>query len=107
MRYRYNERDVQTPTFDATEYVRLDAAPQTSNMAFRISSTPRATSSTPISPSAPAGWGTLRLGYGHEGVSATAAASATSARTSSGLTFDTFTSQYVTVRAASIRLAPR
>ena len=27
-RYRYNERDVQTPSFDATEYVRFDAVPE-------------------------------------------------------------------------------
>ena len=28
VRYRYNERDVKTPTFDATEYVRFDAVPE-------------------------------------------------------------------------------
>jgi MtrB/PioB family decaheme-associated outer membrane protein len=27
-RYRYNDRDVQTPVFDATEYVRFDAVPE-------------------------------------------------------------------------------
>jgi MtrB/PioB family decaheme-associated outer membrane protein len=27
-RYRYNDRDVQTPSFDATEYVRFDAVPE-------------------------------------------------------------------------------
>ena len=28
VRYRYNKRDVQTPVFDATEYVRFDAVPE-------------------------------------------------------------------------------
>ena len=28
VRYRYNDRDVQTPSFDSTEYVRFDAVPE-------------------------------------------------------------------------------
>jgi hypothetical protein len=28
VRYRYNKRDVQTPVFNATEYVRFDAVPE-------------------------------------------------------------------------------
>jgi MtrB/PioB family decaheme-associated outer membrane protein len=28
VRYRYNDRDVETPAFDATEYVRFDAVPE-------------------------------------------------------------------------------
>ena len=67
--------------------------------ASRRSSTPRATSSMPTSSFTPGGWGTLRVGYGHEAVERHGRGFATSARTSSALSYDTYSNQYVTVRA--------
>ena len=40
VRYRYNDRDNQTPHFDATEYVRFDAVPEENPAGLWNSSTP-------------------------------------------------------------------
>jgi MtrB/PioB family decaheme-associated outer membrane protein len=99
VRYRYNDRDVQTPTFDATEYVRFDAVPEeieeglshqfdTSRHIFDAN-----VSFTPVR------WGTLRTGYGYEGVSRHGRGFSDVGEHIFRLTFDTFSSQYVSVRA--------
>ena len=100
VRYRFNERDVRTPTFDATEYVRFDAVPEEieeglshqydnsrhnldANMAF-----------TPVR------WGTLRVGYGHEAVERHGRGFSETGENIFRFSFDTYTSQWVTVRAS-------
>ena len=68
VRYRYNKRDVQTPTFDATEYVRFDAVPEEIEEGLSHQFDTSRQTSTPTSRSRRRGWGTLRAGYGHEAV---------------------------------------
>jgi MtrB/PioB family decaheme-associated outer membrane protein len=99
VRYRYNERDVQTPTFDASEYVRFDAVPEeieeglshqfdTARHIFDAN-----VSFTPIP------WGTLRVGYGHEAVERHGRGFSDVGENIFRLSFDTFSSRFVTVRA--------
>ena len=65
---RYNKRDVQTPVFDATEYVRLDAVPEEIEHGF----TPQFDNSRHLFDAnfsfTPSGWGTIRAGYGREDI---------------------------------------
>jgi MtrB/PioB family decaheme-associated outer membrane protein len=100
VRYRYNDRDVKTPTFDATEYVRFDAVPEeieeglshqfdTSRQMFDANF-----ALVPVS------WGTLRLGYGHEGVVRHGRGFSDVGENIFRATFDTYTSQYLTFRAS-------
>jgi len=100
VRYRYNDRDVRTPIFDATEYVRFDAVPEEieegHSPQFDIS---RQFFDANVS-FAPARWGTLRVGYGHEGVERHGRGFADVGEHIFRVSFDTFSSQYVTVRAA-------
>ncbi|MGE3843436.1 MAG: MtrB/PioB family outer membrane beta-barrel protein [Vicinamibacterales bacterium] len=65
-RYRYNERDNQTPVFDATEYVRFDAVPEEieEGLSHQYDTT-RQNLDTTVTFS-PSGLGAVRLGYGHE-----------------------------------------
>ena len=66
MRYRYNKRDIQTPIFDATEYVRFDAVPEEIEQGL----SPQFDNSRKMFDANASysltGWGALRVGYGHE-----------------------------------------
>jgi hypothetical protein len=100
VRYRYNERDVQTPIFDATEYVRFDAVPEE----IEHGTTAQYDTSRNIFDAnfalTPVPWGTLRLGYGYEGVNRSGRGFADVGENILRATFDTYTSQYVTFRAS-------
>ena len=100
VRYRFNDRDVRTPVFDATEYVRFDAVPEEIEEGlspqFDIS---RQFFDANVS-FTPARWGTLRVGYGHEGVERQGRGFADVGEHIFRASFDTFSSQYVTLRAA-------
>ena len=100
VRYRYNERDVKTPTFDATEYVRFDAVPEEAEHGL----TPQFDISRQIFDAnfalVPVSWGTLRLGYGHEGVERRGRGFSDVGENILRATFDTYTSQYLTFRAS-------
>jgi len=99
VRYRYNERDVQTPPFDATEYVRFDAVPD--DIEEGISEqfdTSRRLLDTGVS-FTPGGWGTVRVGYGHEAVERHGRGFSDVGEHIFRLSYDTFSSRYVTVRA--------
>ena len=64
VRYRFNKRDVQTPTFDATEYVRFDAVPEEIEEGLSHQfDTSRHIFDANLS-FTPARFGTLRVGYG-------------------------------------------
>ena len=66
VRYRYNDRDNQTPPFDATEYVRFDAVPEEIEDGLSQQyDTTRKTLDANASYSL-TGWGALRVGYGHD-----------------------------------------
>jgi MtrB/PioB family decaheme-associated outer membrane protein len=99
VRYRYNERDVQTPTFDATEWVRFDAVPEESEEGLSHQfDTSRHIFDANVS-FTPASWGTLRVGYGHEAVERHGRGFSDVGEHIFRVSFDTFSSQYVTVRA--------
>jgi MtrB/PioB family decaheme-associated outer membrane protein len=100
VRYRYNKRDVQTPIFDATEYVRFDAVPEeieeghsvqfdNSRHLFdaNVSYTPRRL-------------GTIRVGYGHEQIRRDGRGFADVGEHIFRVSWDTYSNQYVTIRTA-------
>ena len=100
VRYRYNDRDVRTPTFDATEYVRFDSVPEelpeglshqfdTSRHIFDANM-----AVTPVR------WGTFRVGYGHEAVERHGRGFSETGENIFRASFDTYTSQWVTLRAS-------
>ena len=100
VRYRFNDRDVQTPAFDASDYVRFDAAPVhveeglSHQFDIRRNLFDATMLVTPIS------WGTLRLGYGHEAVERHGRGFSDVGEHTFRVSFDAYSSQYVTVRAA-------
>ena len=100
VRYRYNERDVKTPTFDATEYVRFDAVPEEVEEGL----SPQFDTSRHLLDAnvalTPVSWGTLRVGYGYEGVDRRGRGFSNVGENIFRASFDTYTSQYVTLRAA-------
>jgi MtrB/PioB family decaheme-associated outer membrane protein len=99
VRYRYNERDVQTPPFDATEYVRFDAVPEEIEEGISEQfDTSRHLLDTGVS-FTPGGWGTVRVGYGHEAVERHGRGFSDVGEHIFRLSYDTFSSRYLTVRA--------
>ena len=99
VRYRFNKRDVQTPTFDATEYVRFDAVPEEIEEGLSHQfDTSRQIFDANISYT-PARFGTLRVGYGHEAVERHGRGFSDVGENIFRVSFDTYSSQYVTVRA--------
>jgi hypothetical protein len=100
VRYRFNQRDVQTPMFDAREYVRFDAVPEeleegvshqfdTSRHIFDANAA-----------LTPGNWGTVRVGYGREQVDRQGRGFSETAENVFRLSYDTYTSQWVTVRSS-------
>lgn len=100
VRYRYNERDVKTPVFDATEYVRFDAVPEE----IEEGHSPQFDNSRHLFDGnftfTPTQWGTLRVGYGHEAVERHGRGFSDVGENIFRASFDTYTSQYVTFRAS-------
>lgn len=100
VRYRYNKRDVQTPIFDATQYVRFDAVPEEVEEGF----SPQFDNSRHIFDANatynPVSWGSLRVGYGHEAVERHDRGFADVGENIFRVSFDTYSSQYFTVRAS-------
>lgn len=100
VRYRYNERDVRTPPFDATEYVRLDAVPEEVEEGLSPQfDTARHIFDANASYS-PVPWGSLRVGYGHEAVERRGRGFSDVGEDIFRVSFDTFSSRYVTLRTA-------
>jgi hypothetical protein len=98
-RYRYHERDVQTPPFDATEWVRFDAVPEEGEEGISHQfDTSRHLLDTGVS-FTPGGWGTVRVGYGHEAVERHGRGFSDVGEHIFRLSYDTFSSRYVTIRA--------
>ena len=101
VRYRYNERDVQTPTFDATQYVRADATPSTSEHGLTHQfDTARHIFDAGVSFSPAPGWGSVRLGYGHEAVERHGRGFSDVGENILRLSYDAYTSQYLAVRTS-------
>jgi Putative outer membrane beta-barrel porin, MtrB/PioB len=101
VRYRYNRRDVRTPVFDATEYVRFDAVPEENPEGF----SPQFDNSHQFLDAnlafTPAGWGTIRVGYGYEGISREGRGFANTGEHTARVSYDIYSNQYVTVRASA------
>jgi MtrB/PioB family decaheme-associated outer membrane protein len=100
VRYRFNRRDVQTPIFDATEYVRFDAvpeeveeghSPQFDNSRHNFDAS---VSYTPYR------LGTVRVGYGHEQVRRDGRGFADVGEHVFRVSWDTYSNQYFSVRAS-------
>lgn len=100
VRYRYNKRDVQTPVFDATEYVRFDAVPEEieEGLSHQFDSA-RHFFDASVS-FMPVGMGSLRVGYGHEAVERHGRGFANVGENIFRVSYDAFSSQFVTVRAS-------
>jgi MtrB/PioB family decaheme-associated outer membrane protein len=99
VRYRFNERNVRTPTFDAREYVRFDAVPEEIEEGLSHQyDTSRHIFDANVA-FTPGGWGTVRVGYGHEAVERHGRGFSDVGENIFRVTYDTYTSQYVTVRA--------
>jgi MtrB/PioB family decaheme-associated outer membrane protein len=99
VRYRYNDRDNQTPQFDATEYVRFDAVPEEIEEGLSQQyDTTRKTFDANASYSL-TGWGAVRVGYGHDAWERRGRGFSNVNDNIVRVSFDTITSQYVTLRA--------
>jgi hypothetical protein len=100
VRYRYNERDVTTPAFDATEYVRFDAVPEENEEGFSHQFDTTRHIFDANASFTPARWGTVRVGYGHEAVERHGRGFSDVGENIFRVSFDTYSSRYVTVRAS-------
>jgi len=98
-RYRYNKRDVTTPEFDATEYVRFDAVPEeieegyshqydTTRKTFDVSGTLNTN-----------GFGAFKVGYGHDAYERHGRGFSDVAENTVRLSYDAVSFARVTVRA--------
>jgi len=100
VRYRYNKRDVQTPIFDAREYVRFDAVPEEIEEGF----SPQFDNSRHLFDAnfsyTPGGWGTIRAGYGREDIERHGRGFADVGENIFRLSYDAYSNQYVTVRTS-------
>lgn len=100
VRYRFNDRDVRTPSFNADEYVRFDAVPEEILEGLTEQfDTSRKILDANVS-FTPGNWGTLRAGYGHEGVDRHGRGFSEVGEHIFRASYDTYTSQYITLRAA-------
>ena len=100
VRYRYNERDNETPQFDATEYVRFDAVPEEIEEGFSHQyDTTRQTFDANMSYSL-TGWGAVRVGYGHDAYERHGRGFSETGEDTFRISFDTISSQYFSIRAA-------
>ena len=100
MRYRYNDRDVQTPEFDAREYVRFDAVPEEieAGLSHQFDST-RKTFDASATYSLNR-WGALRAGYGHDQWERHGRGFSDVGDNIFRVSYDAYANQFVTVRAA-------
>lgn len=99
VRYRYNERDVTTPEFDATEYVRFDAVPEEIGGPTHQYDTKRQTFDANVTYSF-TGIGSLRAGYGHDGYERHGRGFADTGEHIFRLSFDTLQTRYMSLRFA-------
>ncbi|OFW05243.1 MAG: hypothetical protein A3I61_10840 [Acidobacteria bacterium RIFCSPLOWO2_02_FULL_68_18] len=100
VRYRFNDRDVRTPAFDAREYVRFDAVPEEIEEGLSHQYDISRHIFDANAAFTPGGWGTVRLGYGHETVERHGRGFADVGENIVRVSYDTYTSPWVTVRAS-------
>ena len=100
VKYRYNKRDVQTPLFDATEYVRFDAVPEENPDGFSPQFDSSRHNFDATASWTPQHFGTVRVGYGHEHVRRDGRGYADTGEDTFRLTWDTYSNSFVSVRAS-------
>ncbi len=98
-RYRYNDRDVQTPEFDATEYVRFDAVPEETGGPTEQFDSTRQTFDASATYTL-GSLGAVRAGYSHDKWERHGRGFSDSADNIFRLSYDAYANQYVTIRAA-------
>ncbi|MFN8063692.1 MAG: MtrB/PioB family outer membrane beta-barrel protein [Vicinamibacterales bacterium] len=100
VRYRYNKRDVRTPIFDATEYVRFDAVPEENPEGY----SPQFDNSRHIFDAnvafTPGNLGTLRVGYGHEAIERHGRGFADVGEHIFRASYDAYSNRFVSLRAS-------
>jgi hypothetical protein len=100
VRYRYTQRDVRTPIFDATEYVRFDAVPEENPEGF----SPQFDNSHHYFDAALAYTlaraGTIRIGYAHEQIHREGRGFADVGEHTGKLSYDVYSNQFVAVRTS-------
>jgi len=100
VKYRFNRRDVQTPIFDASEYVRFDAVPEENPDGFSPQfDTTRHTFDASASYT-PARLGTVRVGYGHEQTRRDGRGFADVGENTFRASWDTYSNSFLSVRAS-------
>jgi len=100
VRYRYNKRDVQTPIFDATEYVRFDAVPEENPEGFSPQFDNSRHTFDATASYTPGHFGTVRAGYGHEQVRRDGRGFADVGEHTFRLSWDTYSNAFLSVRAS-------
>ena len=121
VRYRYNKRDVKTPRFNATEYVRFDAVTEEFGPVAPLNFIPteKMCEDEPevcggFSPQfdnsrhlfdanfsyTPGGWGTVRAGYGREDIQRHGRGFSDVGENIFRLSYDAYSNQYFSVRAS-------
>lgn len=100
VRYRYTQRDVRTPVFDATEYVRFDAVPEENPEGFtpQFDNSHHYFDATLAYTLARAG--TIRIGYGHEQIHRQGRGFADVGEHTAKLSYDIYSNQYVALRTS-------
>ena len=99
VRYRYNDRDNQTPSFDATEYVRFDAVPEDVGSPTHQFDTTRKTFDATATYSLNR-WGAVRAGYSHDNWERHGRGFSDVGDNIFRVSYDAFANQLFTVRAA-------
>jgi len=98
-RYRYNDHDVQTPSFDATEYVRFDAVPEETGSPTEHFDSTRKTFDASATYTLNR-WGAVRAGYGHDRWEREGRGFSDVGDNIFRVSYDAYANQYVTIRAA-------
>jgi MtrB/PioB family decaheme-associated outer membrane protein len=100
VRYRYNMRDVRTPIFDATDYVRFDGAPSTDSEGFSPQFDNSRHNFDANASFTPTAFGTLRVGYGHEQIHREGRGFADVGENVFRVSYDAYSNQYVSIRGS-------
>jgi MtrB/PioB family decaheme-associated outer membrane protein len=99
VRYRYNDRDVQTPSFDATEYVRFDAVPEETGSPTHQFDSTRQTFDASATYSMNR-FGAIRAGYSHDQWERHGRGFSDVDDNIFRVSYDAYANQYFTIRAA-------
>ncbi len=101
VRYRFNKRDVRTPIFDATEYVRFDAVPEETEEGLSPQfDTSRHLFDANVAYTPDGVGGTVRIGYGREAIDRTGRGFANVRENILRLSYDRLMNRFFSVRAS-------